>query len=357
MDIESLKGALFVALTIIFGFIIWFYINPPGHASWYIMGGVFALIFAGAPQVKTVKLAIPFLVAMFIMSLVYVFVLPKLSNFYQLGLLLFFLMFVIQYILSGPAVLLFTIIILQLLVINNPQSYDASKLLNSFVFIPLFFLFLYGVSYITNTPRPEKAILKLVSRYFKSAKYLIALQPEESKASPSYLNRYKKAFHLYELQTLPAKIKAWGKAIDKDLFPNTDFNEIEELSDSLDLFNVRMEILLEAKNNAPENDDSVFYQTLAEWREHLLKTFDCWDNIPEEKIRTNTGELVQNGLTVIENKLKTILIKNEQTINKEEAIQFYYLLGGYRGVTEATLSFIQVADKMNWKQWKEERFQ
>lgn len=156
---------------------------------------------------------------------------------------------------------------------------------------------------------------------------------------------------------MPAKIKAWGKAIDKDLFPNTDFNEIEELSDSLDLFNVRMEILLEAKNNAPENDDNVFYETLAEWREHLLKTFDCWDNIPEEKIRTNTGELVQNGLTVIENKLKTILIKNEQTINKEEAIQFYYLLGGYRGVTEATLSFIQVADKMNWKQWKEERFQ
>ena len=39
------------------------------------------------------------------------------------------------------------------------------------------------------------------------------------------------------------------------------------------------------------------------------------------------------------------------------AIEFYYLLGGYRGITEATLSFVKMADGLNWKQWKGEKFQ
>ena len=357
LDIEYIKGALSVGLAIIIGFIIWFYINPPGHASWYIMGGVFALIFSGVPQLKTVKLIIPFLIAMVLASLIYIFILPKLSYFYELGALLFLCMFVVQYYLPGAASLVFTIVILQFVVINNPQTFDASALLNSFVFIPLFFIYLYGISYITNAPRPEKALLKLVSRYFKSAQYLIAFQPEKSGGSSFYVRQYKKAFYLYELQTLPAKIKAWGKAVDKDLFPNTDFDEIEELGNSLDLFNVRMEVLLEAKNNTHEHDDSVFYELLEDWRKQLEKAFDHWDNLPEQKIKTNSSELVQNGLLVLENKLKTVLIKNEKTINEEEALQFYHLLGGYRGVTEATLSFINVADKLNWKQWREERFQ
>ncbi len=59
----------------------------------------------------------------------------------------------------------------------------------------------------------------------------------------------------------------------------------------------------------------------------------------------------------LEEKLKDIVAKNEDKINEEEGIQFYHLLGGYRGVTEATLSFVRIADQLDWKQWKEERFQ
>ena len=173
-DIEYIKGAIYVASVIIVGFIIWFYVNPPGHSSWYIMGGVFALIFAGAQQVKTVKLVFPFMIAMFLTSLIYVFVLPQLTMFYQLGMVLFACMFVIKYFLSGPATAVFTIVIIQLLAINNPQTYDASALINGFVFVSGLMIYLFGMSYIINSPRPEKALLKLVSRFFKSATYLIS---------------------------------------------------------------------------------------------------------------------------------------------------------------------------------------
>ena len=357
LDIEYLKGSLFVASAIISGFIIWFYINPPGHASWYIMGGVFALIFSGTPQLKTVKLIVPFLFVMFATSLLYMFVIPKLSSFNELGLLLFTCMFIIQYFMPGPVSLLFTIAILQLMVINNPQTFDPSALVNSFVFIPMFFTFLYGLSYITNAPRPEKALLMLVSRFFTSAQHLIQLQPGDHEASSSYAQKYRTAFHLYELQTLPAKIRAWGKAIDKELFPNTDFDQIDELCNSLEIFIVRMEILMEAKTNTTDKEINMFNEVLMEWKNRLIETFDCWDNIPEEKIKTDSGELVHSSLSLLEEKLQALLIKNEKTTNKDEAIEFYYLLGGYRGITEATLSFAQVADKLNWKQWKGEKFQ
>ena len=110
-DIEYLKGSLFVFFTVVFGFIIWFYVNPPGHSTWYIMGGVFALLFAGAQQVKAIKLIVPFIIAMILASLIYVFILPEITMFYQLGIVLFTCMFVIQYFLPGAAAAVFTIAI------------------------------------------------------------------------------------------------------------------------------------------------------------------------------------------------------------------------------------------------------
>ncbi len=168
IDIDYLKTSVYVAAAVIFGFIIWFYVNPPGHASWYIMGGVFALILAGAPQVKAIKLIVPFIVAMFLSALIYVLILPSLSGFIGLGILLFACMFIIQYKFSGPVAPIFTIAFLQLVVISNPQQYDLYGLVNSFVFIPLFMIYLFALSYTISSPRPEKVFLKLVSRFFRA---------------------------------------------------------------------------------------------------------------------------------------------------------------------------------------------
>jgi hypothetical protein len=320
------------------------------------MGGVFALIFAGAQQVKTVKLIIPFIIVMFLTSLIYVFVLPELTIFYQLGILLFACMFVVQYFLSGPAVTIFTLVILQLIAINNPQTYDASKLLNSFVFVAMLMWFLYGMSYLINSPRPEKAFLKLVSRFFKSAGYLVS-QQTEARSMSSFLQHYKTAFHEYELHSLPAKIKGWGKAIDKNLFPNTNFQQIEELVNTLDVMVVRMDTLTETNSGIQENNLVELNEIITSWRERLIMAFDSWDNLTEEEIKSKTSGLVLKRMDILEEKLKAIVAKNDGKIDEEEGVRFYQLLGGYRGVTEATLRFAEVADQLNWRQWKEERFQ
>jgi len=358
LDVEYLKGAFYVAATVIFGFLIWFYVNPPGHASWYILGGVFALLFAGAQQVNTLKLIGPFIIVMFLVGLIYVFVLPKLSNFHQLGLLIFSLVFVINYFLSGPSVVVFNMVILQVLVINNPQSYDPVSLVNSFVFVPTLLIFLFYMSYLINTPRPEKAFISLVSRFFKSAKYLVSQQAERNtKNASSFIQQYKIAFYQHELESLPAKMNAWGKAIDKSLFPNTDYDQIEQMVSAMEVIVIRMETLIAANNVHQEEMLPILNDTIEGLRLRLSNVFDNWDNIEEEDIKNNISQLVLNSMDNLEKKLKNIVAENEYKIKETEGIQFYHLLGGFRGVTEATLSFAKAAGKLDWKQWKEERFQ
>lgn len=358
IDIEYLKSSVFVAAAVLFGFLLWFYVNPPGHASWYIMGGVFALIFAGAPQVKTVKLIIPFLVAMFLAALIYLLILPRLDGFFGLGILLFTCMFFIQYKFAGPAAPIFTIAFLQLVVITNPQQYDLSGLINSFVFISLFIIYLFSLSYIISSPRPEKVFLKLNSRFFRAARYLVSPKADDAVKSSTFLLRYERGFYMHELQSLPAKIKAWGKAIDKDLYANTDHQQIEKMVSTLEVLIVRIEALITAARSGKDSKiNAELAGILADWGQRLEEAFVAWDHLPAEVMESNSNELVLERINLLEQKLNDWVARSGQEITEEEGIQFYQLLGGYRGVTEGALAFVKIAEKLDWEQWKEERFQ
>jgi len=212
------------------------------------------------------------------------------------------------------------------------------------------------MSYLINSPRPEKAFLKLVSRFFKSAGYLVS-QQIETESKPSFLQRYKTAFYEHELHSLPAKVKIWGKAIDKNLFPNTDFQQIEELVSTLEVIVVRMDTLTEANSGSRGNNLIELNEIITRWRGRLLQAFDSWDNLTGKEIKSRTSDLVLKKMDELEIMMKDIVAKNAGKIDQEEGIRFYKLLGGYRGVTEATLRFAAVADHMDWKEWKEERFQ
>ena len=82
---------------------------------------------------------------------------------------------------------------------------------------------------------------------------------------------------------------------------------------------------------------------MTDWRRRLVKAFDGWDNLTEEEIKSDTSKLILKRMDELEEKLKDKVAENEDKVNEEESIQFYHLLGGYRGVTEATLSFVRVA--------------
>ena len=60
---------------------------------------------------------------------------------------------------------------------------------------------------------PEKRLLWQLRRFQRSARYLL----EEQNASPGPLGRYRRAFHLYEITTLPGKLAGWRGFVPESL--------------------------------------------------------------------------------------------------------------------------------------------
>ena len=129
------------------------------------------------------------------------------------------------------------------------------------------------------------------------------------------------------------------------------------MTNALDLFIVRMEILAEASSNSQDKNITLFKEILTDWQNRLEKAFDSWYVITENEIKPNADEQVFNWLNQLENQLKGMLARYENVLSEEDGVRVYHLLGGYRGVTQATLEFVRIADKLNWNEWKQERFQ
>ena len=121
-DWDHGHGAIFAALSVFAGFFIWIYFNPPGHAGWFQMAGSLSMALAGMQQFKIIILLKPFAVALLLGLGVYVFILPQLSMFAELALLLFACMFLVCYFFSGFARLAGMIAIINMISVQNQQT-------------------------------------------------------------------------------------------------------------------------------------------------------------------------------------------------------------------------------------------
>jgi hypothetical protein len=213
------------------------------------------------------------------------------------------------------------------------------------------------MSYIISSPRPEKAFIKLVRRFSKSAGYLISQQAHDARNSPSFIERYKTAFYLRELRTLPGRIKGWGKAIDKKLFPNTSNQQIEEMVSALQVMAIKIEALMEARSIGRENEHpEMLREAIVDWKQWFDATLGTWETNDDE-LKMRNSEAIKIRINVLEEKLGAIVSQNKNSLNEEDGIQLNRLLGSFHGVTQAALSFANAVEKIDWHQYKEERFQ
>ena len=74
-----------------------------------------------------------------------------------------------------------------------------------------------------------------------------------------------------------------------------------------------------------------------------------WSRIKNE-LKMNLKNLTDNFDLLFEK-------DNENRLTEAKAEIFYQLLGGLRGVSQATISYAGNTENLNWKQWREEVFQ
>jgi hypothetical protein len=351
-------GALFPTLCMAAGFLTWIAFDPPGHSAWVQLPATVAMMVGATQQTRTSAFFKPFAIMMTLALAVYVLVLPQLSSFVGLGLTLFLCAFVAHYFFSGLAQLAGMVSIIMIISVQNQQSYDFAAQANTLVYVLLSFLLVYALSYLLGSSRPEKVMLKMTKRFFRSAQFIISQMIREPDDKPSWIEQWKLAYYCNEMATLPAKLEAWGKSIDSRLFPNTSQEDIGQLVTSLRSLLYRFEELQPAKhsNQFNQTTSGQFVADLRKWAAELEFTFEQWSERPDASGDGHRRQKIKARLPAFEHRTEEFLMRLDDGTPEDARENLCRLLGGFRGLSQATLNYARVRHHVDWDQWREERF-
>jgi hypothetical protein len=336
--------------------------DMPGGAGFVTMAGPFGMILASSPQLSVKVLIRPIAAGVLFGAFIYIFVMPQLSSFIGLGLLIFSVTFVICYLFAAPKQILSKLFGLAMFLaiagIVNQQTYSFLSVATTALMFLLIFLLLAITSNIPFSARPELAFLRLLGRYFRSCEYLMFSMHWDPKQKQTRFDRWKKTFYTYELSTLPTKLGGWARFIDSKALPGTSPQQVQAVLTSLQPLSYRMNELLKERGSsqAPFLVQELQSDVRA-WRVKVQETFQRLSEDPaageQEAFSTRLAEIMGR----LEARIKETLDKAaEGQLSVEDGENFYRLLGAYRGVSEAMVEYAGSAGAIDWAPWREDRF-
>lgn len=356
LDPDRVRGSIMVVASMWFGALIWIYVNPPGGTSWYYFIPNITLIAVQTPFVKLNIAKLFFLAYMFALA-IYIFILPQISTFLELGSIIFLFSAVACYVYPGMERTALFLGMFNILGIENQQNYDVAGQANVVLFTVLALFAVYTLTYITRSPRQEKAFLSMMSRYFRSCEFLVSYIADAA-PSESLFERVKLAYYRQELRSLPVKLVAWGGQIDKKKYPNTSIQQILDMLASLQILSYRIEELM-AAHKSPQaailtrglRDD------MCEWRIVIEKRFRKLSDRPEAELADALRGQLSARLRKVNTRIEATFSSIEHgKISEQESRGFYQLLGCFQGLSQAVIAYADTASVIDWEQWREERF-
>jgi hypothetical protein len=320
------------------------------------------IVVATTPQLSVWQLFMPAFNSVLFAGVLYIFVMPKLSSFLGLGLLIFAATFAICYLFAAPRQMLGRKFGLMLFVIitgiTNEQTYSFVDAANTAMMFPIAFLIFAVSACIPWSIRPERVFLRLLGRFFRSGEYLVSTMRRDPGHSPTRLDRWRNAFHTRELATLPQKLGTWSPLIDTRALRDTSPQQIQSLVTSLQALSDRMQDLLESRGSPQAQ--LLVQELLADfraWRLGVQETFQRLSVDPAAVEREAFRNRLAGKMQQLEERIKGVLDKapDGQLSDRDEE-NFYRQLGAFRGVSEALVDYAGSAGDIDWDRWREERF-
>jgi len=364
LDPDRFMAAVRVVVTVWIGFFLWVYVNPPGHSKFVMMAGIFALIIAMVPQASALLLFLSWGSGIAFAGVLYIFVMPHLSGFAELAVLIFGAFFIMYYLLAKPrqtVARMFTMAsFLVLISIDNQQSYSFSQFANNMAWIMLSLALAVATVYIPTSPRPEKVFLRLLNRFFRNSGFLMTRTAPDGEQKNGRAGRWKTVFYRNDLLELPGKLATCGKQLDYRTFPDNTPEQVQGLVASLYALAFRLEDLVKAREHSRS---ALLVRELMDdvrdWRQVIEEGFLrrahelSWPLEPSADVRNRLSARVARLEERVD---ETLTQAGEAQLSTEDCTNLYRLLGSYRGVSEAAIGYGQLADGFNWAQWREERF-
>ncbi len=339
-------------------YLIWIYVDPAGHSVFFVLAVTIGMAIEMTPMVPATALFFPIFSGCFYAGVLYLFIMPQLSGYLQLGSMIFLFTFAIFYVFWKPQQALSLMAVssafLILTFIKNEQTYNFSAYANIAVSMVLSVLIIIVCHYIPTSPRPEKIFLRLLNRYFRHSEFLI------SRNKTGLMEHWRRAWYSNDLLALPVKLAAWGAKIDYRNFPNNSPEQVQALVTALHELALRIKAMLDA-NEQPRASHLVnaLGDDFQDWQVLIEKEFGLWAANPEAVIASGVDmpDRLAKRLTILEKRSKeTFALHDKGTYKPKDYENFYRLLGSYRGLSESGIKYIQLAEKIDWAHWQEARF-
>jgi uncharacterized membrane protein YccC len=363
LDPDRLQAALRAMVTLWAAFLIWFYINPPGHESLVLFATILAL---GSAMVHLSPITFfkPFMVLALLAGVLYIFVMPHLSGFTQLGLMIFGATFAIYYLFwqprQGLAKSIGAAMFLNVIAVQNQQTYSFVGFANTIVMIALACGIAIAVWYVPPSPRPEKVFLRLLARFFRHSEFLLSRLALDRDEHSNLTTKWRMALYRNDLLDIPNKLAVLGQRLDYRLLSGQSPEQVQTMIAGLQAIVYRIKELIDARE-MPQADPLVTSMLieLREWRQTAQQQLRLWADDPA--VATSRAAAMRDRLTVrttiLEEKMGEAARDLEQgALNPGEIENFYRILGAFRGLSESGIVYSKAAEEIDWKAWKEERF-
>jgi hypothetical protein len=211
---------------------------------------------------------------------------------------------------------------------------------------------------IPYSARPEKAFLRQLARFFRSCEYLMTTMRWNLDMTPTRIDRWRRAFHIQEIATLPKKLAALSKSVDTKVLPGTTPEQVETLTNNLRALAYRMQELMDARENP--HAQLLVRELLTDvraWRVKVQDVFQGWSRDPAAGPADEFRKRLTARLEHLEKRVEETLNKAaEGELGDRDAEHLYRLLGAYRGLSEAGIEYATTADGIEWSRWRESRF-
>jgi len=362
-DLDRLANVIRYMAIIWMSWLGLIYVNDlPGGAGLVSFAGSLGIAIANMPQLSVSKLVAPATGSVLFAGILYIFLMPTLSSFIGLGLMIFAVTFAITYLYSEPQQMLGRALGLAMFVtiasISNEQSYNFLSVANTAMMFPLIFLVYATTAYLPWSPRPERRFVRLLGRYFRSSEFLMLTTRWDPARPATRLESWKKAFHAREVATLPAKLGSWAPHLDNWALSSTSMEQVQTLVTSLQLLSYRMERLL-GERDKPQAPFLVqqLLEDIRAWRIGIQTTLQRLAAGPAAGEQELLRERLEQTLDKLEARIKEAVDKTpDAQYSERDAESFYRLLAAYRGVSTALVEYVDNAAAIDWVPWHEERF-
>ena len=362
MDRDRLIATLRVMATLWAAYLIYIYVEGvPAGSALVTLTGSLAIALAAVPQVSPLRLILPVLLATTLAALIYLLVMPKLYAFWQLGLLLFSVSFLLCRLFASPAAqgvkaLVFSMFI-SVCSIQNAQTYSFMAVVNISMAFVLVLLLLSLAAYIPNSPRPEQVFRRHLNRFFRCAgRFVLSCGSTTGVRGRFSPGKNWRTNALYQaLTTLPVKISESAARVPARLLPEASRNELEILIERIGALAFFMQTLaVHTPGNIAESE------SLRQWRESVANAlFQI-----AASLSAPDGKPVDYH--ALAKRLRQLLGDMESNVRRdvaqlgapstEEVALWLCRAGLLRGIGQALVDISRMTGRFNWKQWDEQRF-